>query len=643
MNDHLRLTFDDLSVLKGYFPKLNFDRQEQMDALLHGATADFQAAPGSGKTTLLGAKLALMAEKWPYAHRGICILTHTNVAREEIEHCLKSVPHGESLLGYPHFIGTIQSFVNKFIALPWLRTLGISPREVDEEDFSERFYNRAYWFAKPWIQVDQWQRSQTIRRVRYSGQNLDLVSDANTPLPASGNMINKLRQLKASMANEGRLRHEDMFAYAEQALARVSDLADTVQHRFPNVFIDEMQDTNDIQLKVLSLIFRTGSTVQRFGDVNQSILNRGSRSAPNSFPLPNSLEVRTSLRFGKDIATIANRVKAHGGDIDGRGPTCASPPLLILFSDESIQDVISRFGSLVGDLLPNEAKEGALPIKAICAIKSEGNQKQRVGRYIGDYFPEFDPAAAASVGNQRSVRKSLRLAGLSGRSGPLSKRIGASRTVLLLIIQQFGIETYRQARNWQELATRAADRPKHLARLRALALEFITNPLDVSTDKLCEASIDAIVCALDDLLDKDLVAEGNPGEWLQDEVASQARTQAITNAVTVTTQSHSFPIHVATIASVKGETHLATLVLESCRNRRFDLQDALPYLSGSMKASSTTDEATLSQLMNIFVAASRPRVLLAFAMHAERASAAHRKALASSGWRILDWTTAVAC
>ena len=39
---------------------------------------DVAACPGSGKTTLLVAKLAILAEKWRYRTRGICVLSHTD-------------------------------------------------------------------------------------------------------------------------------------------------------------------------------------------------------------------------------------------------------------------------------------------------------------------------------------------------------------------------------------------------------------------------------------------------------------------------------------------------------------------------------------------------------------------------------------
>lgn len=74
-------------------------------------SVDIQAFPGSGKTTILVAKLAILAKKWTYSNVGICVLSHTNVAREEIEERLGNTEIGRKLLSYPHFIGTEHSFL----------------------------------------------------------------------------------------------------------------------------------------------------------------------------------------------------------------------------------------------------------------------------------------------------------------------------------------------------------------------------------------------------------------------------------------------------------------------------------------------------------------------------------------------------
>ena len=48
-------------------------------------STDISACPGSGKTTVLLAKLKLLSDRMPFEKgAGICVLSHTNVAVEEI-------------------------------------------------------------------------------------------------------------------------------------------------------------------------------------------------------------------------------------------------------------------------------------------------------------------------------------------------------------------------------------------------------------------------------------------------------------------------------------------------------------------------------------------------------------------------------
>ncbi|CAL8473579.1 UvrD-helicase domain-containing protein [Caballeronia sp. S22] len=630
MDETFSLSPADLANIATLFPALDFSRQEQIDALLHATSGDFQAAPGSGKTTLLGAKLSLMAARWPYAHRGICILTHTNVARQEIEGCLKAVPYGASLLGYPHFIGTIQSFVNKFLAIPWLRELGIELREIDEQGFEREFYRRAYPGAKTWIAQSEQQRKRAVCGVRYRGADLALVTTDGHTLPASGVTIEHLRRVKAAMAREGRLRHEDMFAYAEQALVKVPNLADAVEHRFPNVFIDEMQDTSDVQLSVLNAVFREAAVVQRFGDVNQAILSRGPKVAPNSFPRPKYFEVRTSLRFGSAIAAVVNAVKPVGGAIDGLGPAAAFAPTMILYSDATVQMVIKLFGEWVASLFSSEELTRH-PVKAVCAIKTKGNAAQKVGRHISDYFPSFDEAVTAQ-NSGRSIRQCLRFA--SNPTAP--NRVGAARSVLLLMVQTYGVHPYKTAKTWKEFARLTASNPEHASRVKSLALQIVTVPRDVCTETTARSSVVSVLAGLGDMLDVVVDEDGVPPEWLIDTGSDVARTAGV-NSVSISTDTAEFSVQVATIASVKGETHLATLVLESCRQKVFDLKSTLPFLCGTSNPAVEKNEHKLRSLMNIFVAASRPKRLLAFAMHADRADVASMNALRAAGWEVKDW------
>ena len=83
-------------------------------------STDVAACPGSGKTTVLLAKLKLLADKMPLEKgAGICVLSHTNVAVNEIKNRLSD--SADRLLAYPNYIGTIQSFIDRFVTMPYLR------------------------------------------------------------------------------------------------------------------------------------------------------------------------------------------------------------------------------------------------------------------------------------------------------------------------------------------------------------------------------------------------------------------------------------------------------------------------------------------------------------------------------------------
>ena len=81
-------------------------------------SCDLLAVPGSGKTTALQAKLCCISQHFPLEeNQGVLVLSHTNNAVNEIKKKLCSDCY--RLFETPHFIGTIQDFVDKFLAIPY--------------------------------------------------------------------------------------------------------------------------------------------------------------------------------------------------------------------------------------------------------------------------------------------------------------------------------------------------------------------------------------------------------------------------------------------------------------------------------------------------------------------------------------------
>lgn len=58
---------------------------EQMKAIIAGGNINVVAGPGSGKTTILAAKLISLLTKQKRGDKGICCITHTNIAVKEIK------------------------------------------------------------------------------------------------------------------------------------------------------------------------------------------------------------------------------------------------------------------------------------------------------------------------------------------------------------------------------------------------------------------------------------------------------------------------------------------------------------------------------------------------------------------------------
>ena len=89
-----------------------------------------------------------------------------------------------------------------------------------------------------------------------------------------------------------------------------------------------------------------------------------------------------------------------------------------------------------------------------------------------------------------------------------------------------------------------------------------------------------------------------------------------------------------TIHSVKGETHDATLVLETQYHQN-DLQQMLPYLIDPSMDQPTTVR-NIEFMRKLYVAVSRPRHLLCLAIHNDHISDSQRTELSELGWNICD-------
>lgn len=631
------LTPADLVLLKQLTPDLNFDDAERTAALLEAGSRDFNAVPGSGKTSLLAAKLLLLANKWPHANKGICILSHTNIAREEIARRLAQTEEGSRLLAYPHFIGTIHGFVNQFLALLALRALEMHVDVIDDDVFAKRaiakLSGNRFSTLRAWLSHQpNGEALLTKLRFSFAGEGLDIVSEGGD-LPSDTSTSGKqLRKIKDEIAGEGVFRHCDMFAFAEVALAHCRTLLDVVHRRFPMVFVDEMQDTSWEQENMLNRLFEGRSVVQRFGDIDQKIISNDDDDKV-TFPRAGHGTISTSKRFGARIADAVARVRLSQLPVTGEAADDVCP-ILLLYKSEEVGQVMRRFGHLVADRFDADALRGQ-SVRAMCARKSVDGGAEP-GRHLGEYWPPYAQAQDHTSTGEDGFWRLLAIAPTAISRATLAERASDMRKAVLQVLRAANAPVAMDVRDGRALIRTVAEQGGNVSALQQLILKLTLKPEPCDTPEARAALLESLHEHFGDLLPADVNLEAFKA---LETFALEAAAPAGADLPTVCEMMHdgrSLQFSIGTVAGMKGETHLASLVLESYggRSRKFDLEVALQCIAGLGKSIAKLSPTQRDQMRNVYVAMSRPTRFLCLAANHSRVTLETRSALEAKGWKI---------
>ena len=385
----------------------DFTDPSQSDFLASTEPCDVQAAPGNGKTTLLAAKLALLSRNWTTRRQGVCVISHTNAARTEVEELIADHPTAARLMAYPHFIGTVTAFINQYLALPYLRGLGWSVRQIDDDAFAAEALQR----YPSWRILDGLAKNPKLklkRRLEDWIAHLDLDPEFadDGPSPASLAVRRRkgqhgaktpcgiaLGQLKAAMVKSGLYRYADMTALAWRALNDNPRLADRLRARFPLVILDEAQDTHGEQLRLLEHLFKHGDTAfQRLGDSNQTLYEDDAAASTYWTPGAGCIPLDTSRRFGGEIASFASRLTARKAQtiVGARDRPRA---VMFLFDEATIGSVLGAFAE--------EARahwDGTCGTRDIWAVASRHNLPGKKGAWQPKSLVDYHPAYRSEGG-----------------------------------------------------------------------------------------------------------------------------------------------------------------------------------------------------------------------------------------------------
>jgi DNA helicase-2/ATP-dependent DNA helicase PcrA len=631
----------------------DFTDPNQIRFLSSTTSCDVQAAPGNGKTTLLAAKLSLLSRGWKSRMQGVCVISHTNAAREEIEKLLSAHPSAGSFLSYPHFVGTVTKFIDHFIALPYLRGLGWSVRRIDDEVFAavacaklaskpglRAMARNAEYKVKGWVsqmelasnfEYDPLQSPQAIRIRHRHRQSL--------PASPTGK---ELQELKSEMVNSGLYRFADMIVLANKALDAYPNLVNRIRLRFPLVILDEAQDTNGEQLKILKRVFGQDVAYQCLGDQNQTLYENPDIAADEYWqPETTAIPLNETRRFGQGIANFASRLTVRKAQVISGKPNVADRRVLFLFDGAGIAKVLPAYVQEI----QNRVGIDQAKLMETWAVASRHNsyRDQRGGwpKSLVDYHPPYRSGRGART-KPNTLCAAMREASVTFNAGKLTQTVMELLTTALIetlgnLGYQCPLEGRLSSRNiWRSLSATDPQLPLKVRRLfRDHVLMGPAAWERAAWDSFCSALRALVPCG---------EAVGEAVAYLSFDVegATESSGQEKESQQVVLEGQ---VVRLGSIHSVKGRTVDAMLVVETevyrgpaASERTMDLSTVLPHAFGIENKDLSARPVDLAAATYVFVGITRPRHFLALAMRRAAASAELIAAATTQGWTVRDLT-----
>lgn len=606
-------------------PGEHFDEQSRK-FICNLNSKDVVACPGSGKTTALVAKLYILTKFMPFEDgSGICVLTHTNVAIDLIKEKLGK--QGSILFEHPNFCGTIQSFVNSYLAQPmYVKKYGHRINTIDDDiaysyissklrRWNKTRHNLHFLESVKNLRFD-YKESKWIKKNGAEFSFPDKFSDDNSKY-----VRKEVKNKKINALKKGILFYDEAYSFGKAYLDCYPVLSHAFSERFKYVFVDEAQDTSALQYGILTDLFNN-TTVQMVGDPNQAIYgdseavdDEAKSWAKIVYSKPH-LTIENSKRLSIESATaIRDIAESPCEDLSGfckRG----TKPKLIFYEHDRILDVLPTFAKLIAKYDLNDNSK--YTHKAIGRIVKKHEKRIRVP----SCYPAFYRTSAKRVffnglrqylvkpmhvndTNQVKqvsdllINALIRMLALAGIYDKSSKRKPYTKTSLL---------EYLRSQDQED---------KLLTRLSSWSYKMLSHPcpLDCS-DKMLQYP----TCVLNDIIKyvENVFFPLFDAEFekihpfITHEVEEIQSEAPLDNVFKKTIDGQDVRIEIDSVHGVKGETHTSTLFLDTYYYA-YDSTRLVNFFTSGGKGADRRNEAKCKALRVAYVAMSRPTHLLCVA------------------------------
>lgn len=522
------------------------------------STLDLKAVPGSGKTTLLLAKLAILEKKLPLkSGKSVLVLSHTNTAVDEIYDRLSN--HCPELFKYPNHVGTIQSFVNQYLAIPYFESI-MKKKIVSIDD---EYYNKTVEMKYEKMQdckLKAWLKKQNepvkfLKSIRFNndGRLVKYINGKIEDFPLKDNQSPSYMGLlgfKMSLYEKGILHYDDAYFLANRYLKRYPEVIEILRKRFGYVFVDEMQDMDSHQFEILELFNADEICFQRLGDNNQAIYSNIVHS-DNLWSLrENTKTIDGSYRLTPQIASLASRFSVDGVTIIGQNNLEAYKPILVVFDDSMVKcEVIKSFSSYVEELIEDKLEE-ILDYNVVAWRKEHDEGKLSLREYCPKYL---------QMKKNTVKRGNLEISNAQIIKG-IFELIGA---VCSNEFASYEGEVITKS-NVEKLFYEVEQQKEHIQKaLVEIVLSYRNNEIEKMEDDI--RKLLAYILTICDVDEYESIVLECKGELIQEflfieEEATCKECSIIGNQPCV-----------GTVHSVKGETHDVTLFLESFFSGKYEV------------------------------------------------------------------------
>ena len=563
--------------------KGNFEEEKQK-IIKSFESCCIEAVPGSGKTTTLVAKLIILAEKLNKGNyeKGICILTHTNIGIDIIKEKLGM--KGDVLFRYPNFVGTLQSFIDNYLAIPcykkkYKRKVDIIDNDVANSYNLKFLKNNSYFKQKENMDTEKLYYNFYDEYFYIEEKAILKSKDSNTYKSLFSRIENNI------------LRYEEAIQLGKIYVNEYPNLKEYFSERFFLALVDEMQDTTQDAFEILENLFdKEKVTVQYIGDRNQNLYNGTDKWYLSSEENP---KLNISNRFGKNIANFLNYIRENLQDkpIKGNSNIEDYKPILFLYDsldkneEEGNNKIFDEFIKVIkGKGL--DKKEGSFKV-----IGHVGKENRNIT--ISSYFKEFSKKEKIIHFNKILKKNS--------KSQPENKKI--------IKELKSKIELFLKKEDKEELKEKFDE----FIKIEENRIDFNRIIYNYLLDKDENKFLDNLFYFLERILKESLKKEKFNEIFKIKEVENKNNNEMNTYI------KDNIKLEINTVHGVKGETHLATLYLDTFWYK-YDISHYLiKLLSSKLTNKQKNNIQNIKRNRNIFVGASRAKCLLCFVCKGKKA------------------------